>query len=221
MGRGVHLSQRAVICARSRHGGDTKQCQSDCQDTSEMRSEEHQVGKWMRAIARPSKQGVSTIDVQMRPQAAPPANADSKEKSLRHIHSIQHTGYTLAGNLDGCTTDVQSAAPPMHDESQHSRGQTPNPYKDIWGCCQECKSRPSGMCPSGCTIWERTWVGPQRSRQTRRPPSSPELRREVCPGYAAHNPTGCTYERVRANTRPCKLTLQTTVIRSETSRWMQ
>jgi len=68
--------------------------------------------------------------------------------------------------------------------------ETPNLYKDIRGSSREHTGRPSSLRPSGCTIWEWALVGSQRSRQARRPPTSPQSTSQVHPGRAAHNPKG-------------------------------
>jgi len=73
----------------------------------------------------------------------------------------------LAGRLDGRAPDVQGATQPMHKESQRSRSQTQNPYKDKQGRPWQRESRPNSLRPNGRTIWERTLVGYQRSRQAR------------------------------------------------------
>ena len=77
------------------------------------------------------------------------------------------------------------------------------------------------LCPSSRTIWERALVGSQRSRQARRPPTPPQSTSQIRPGRAAHDPMGGINERVRAHTRTCNRRLQTTTIRSETSKRMQ
>jgi len=59
-------------------------------------------------------------------------------------------------------------------------------------------------------------VGPQGSRQARRPPTPPQSTSQVDPGRAARDPARCTNERVRAYTGAGDLRLQTTAIRSET-----
>jgi len=74
-----------------------------------MRSKEHRVGKLTRARVRYSKDGSSAIYTQARPQETPPAKADSEDKGLERVHTVQQTGDTLAGRLDGCTPDVQGA----------------------------------------------------------------------------------------------------------------
>jgi len=57
-------------------------------------------------------------------------------------------------------------------------------------------------------------VGPQGCRQGSRPPTPPQSTRQIHPGRAAHDPEGCTNERVRAYTCAGNLGLQTTVIPS-------
>jgi len=81
--------------------------------------------------------------------------------------------------------------------------------------------RPSGVSPSGHTIWKRALVGSQRSRQARRPPTPPQSPRKVHPGYAANDPSCRTNERVGAYTSASNLRLQKTAIHSETSKHMQ
>ena len=109
----------------------------------------------------------------------------------------------------------------MHEESQGSRSETPNPYRDIQGSTIECKGRPSTLRPSGRTIWERALVAPQRSKQARQPPTSPQSTSQVGPGHAAHIAKGSINEGVRAHTRACDLRLQTTMSHSEAGKCMQ
>jgi len=109
----------------------------------------------------------------------------------------------------------------MHEEGHGSRSYTPNSYQDIRRCSGERKGRPGGVRPSGRTLWERALVGPQRSRQVRRPPTPPQSTSQVHPGRAADDPTGRTNERVRAHTGAGNLRCQTAVIHSETSKRMQ
>ena len=109
----------------------------------------------------------------------------------------------------------------MHEASQGSRSETSNPHIDIQSSTTQRKGRPSSLRPSGRTIWERSLVGSQRSRQASRPPTSPPSASQVRPGSAAHIPKGGINDGVRAHTRPCDLRLQTTTICSEASKCMQ
>jgi len=109
MGRRVCVSLRIVFCRRSRLGGDWKRCQPGRHDTSEMRTQEHRVGKQTRATVRHCKNGGSTIHTQTRPQETPPAKTDSKDKGRRRFHTIQQPGDMLARCLDGHAPDAQGA----------------------------------------------------------------------------------------------------------------
>jgi len=109
----------------------------------------------------------------------------------------------------------------MHEKTQGSRSDTPNPHNDIRSSTRKYMGRPSSLRPSGRTIWERALVGSQTSRLVRRPPTSPQSASQVRPGSAAHNPKGGINNRVRAHTRACDLRLQTTMICSEASKYMQ
>ena len=159
--------------------------------------------------------------MQTGPQETAPAETDSKDKIREWDHRIQHTGDTLARCPDGHTPNVSRAAQPSHEEGQGSRSRTPNPYQDIRHCSGERNGCPSVMSPSGHTIWERALVGPQRSRQPRRPPTPPQSTSQVHPGLADDDPAGRTNKRVRAHTISCDIRLQTTAIHSESSKRMQ
>ena len=148
------------------------------------------------------KNGGGTIHAQARPQKSPPAEDDSKDKSLRRVYTIQQRGDTPAGCLDGDAPDVQGAPRPMHEESQGSPSQTPNSYKDIRGCSGECESHPNCLCPSGRTIWERALLGSQRSRQTKRPSNSLKSTSQIRSGGAAHDPTGALMREAELTPTP-------------------
>ena len=77
------------------------------------------------------------------------------------------------------------------------------------------------MRPSCRTVWERTVVGSQQSRQTRRSPTSPQSTSQIYPGRATHDPTGGTNERLRAYTRASNLRVQTAAFCSEASKRVQ
>jgi len=207
MGRRVHLRQRAVFCGRSRLGGDWKQCQSDAHDTQKMRREEHRLGKYTRATVRYGEYGSGTVYLQTRPQETPPAKANRIDKSCEQIHAVQQRGDALGRRLDRRAPDVQGAPQPMHEESQISRSETPNPHKDIPSSTRERKGHPSSLRSSGRTLRERALVGTQRNREARRPPASPRLTSQVRPGGTAQNPEGGTNEGVSAHISDSNLRL--------------
>jgi len=63
------------------------------------------VGEQTRATVRHCEDGGSAVHVQTGPQETPPAKTDSKDNSRKRVHINQRTGYTLAGRLDGDTSD--------------------------------------------------------------------------------------------------------------------
>jgi hypothetical protein len=140
------------------------------------------------------------IHAQRRPQETPPAKTDSKDNSRKRVHMVQCTGDTMAGRVVGCTSDLDGAPQPMHEDSQGSRGQAPNPHQGIQRCSWERKCRSSGVRPSDRTIRNGALVGSQGSRYARRPPTPPQSTSQIHPGRADHDPAGCTNERVRAYT---------------------
>ena len=71
-----------------------------------MRSKEHRVGKQTRATVRHGKDGGGAVHAQTGPQETPPAKADSKDKSWERVDTIQRTGDTLAGRLDGRASNI-------------------------------------------------------------------------------------------------------------------
>jgi len=80
------------------------------------------VGKWRGATGRHCKDRGGVGHAQTGPQEAPPAESDSRDKSWKRDHTIQHSGDTQAGRLDGRTSNVQRVAQPMHEEGQCSTG---------------------------------------------------------------------------------------------------
>jgi len=86
-----------------------------------MRSKEHIVGKQARATVRKFKDEGGLLHAQTRPQETPTAKAASKDKSRQWGHTIQYTGDMLAGYQHGCTSDIQGAPQPLHEESHGSR----------------------------------------------------------------------------------------------------
>ena len=155
------------------------------------------------------------------PQEPPPAKTDSTDHSWQRVDTVQYTADTFTGRWDGPTSNVQGAAPPMHEESKDSRSETVNHCHDIQHCSWECKGLPRGMRPSHRTVWVWALVGSQRSWQAQWPPTPPQSTTQVNPGCTAHNPTGCTYERVSTYTPTCNLRLRTAAFRSETNWPMQ
>jgi len=142
----------------------------------------------MRATVRYGKDGSSAVYAQARPQEIPPAEAHSEENGWERVHTVLQTGDTLPGRLDGRTPDVQGAPQPVHEENQGSRSETLSPHKDIRGSIRERKDRPSSLRPIVRTIRVRALVGSQRSRQARRPPTSPQSATQVRSGSVSHNP---------------------------------
>jgi len=106
----------------------------------------------------------------------------------------------------------------MHEECQGSRSQTPNPHKDVRGSTREGKGHPSGMRPSCRTVRERAVVGSQRTRQTRRSPTSPQSTSQIYPGRATHNPTRSVNKRLWAYTRARNLRIQSAALCGEASK---
>jgi len=109
----------------------------------------------------------------------------------------------------------------MHEESQGSKSEIPNPHKDIRGSTRKRKGCPSSLSPSGCTIWEQALDRSHRTRQARRAPTSPQSASQVCPASAAHYPKGGINVGIRAHTCACDLRLLTTTSRSEAGKRMQ
>jgi len=64
------------------------------------------VGKQMRATVRHATDGGGAVHEQTGLQETPPAKAHSKDKSRERVHTIQRTGNTLPGRLDGRTSNV-------------------------------------------------------------------------------------------------------------------
>jgi len=77
------------------------------------------------------------------------------------------------------------------------------------------------MRPGCHTMWERALVGSQRSRQARRPPTSPQSTSQIYLGRATNDPMGSINKRLRAYVRAHNPRTQTTALRSEASNRVQ
>jgi len=187
-----------IQCRWPQLGGCQKWCQPGHHDTCELRSRDCRVGNSTRATVWYCTPGSGTIYMQTRPKRTPHAKTNSKDMSWKWVHTIQQRGDTLAGSVNGRTSNVQGAAQPMNQETQGSRGNTQNHYQDIRHCPREYNSCPSGMSPSSCTRWEWSLVVSQRSKQTRWFLTPPQLTSHIHPLRTAHNPMVCTYDKVRA-----------------------
>jgi len=155
-------SWRAILCGWPQLGCHWTRCQPGHHNTWNMYSNDHQVGNLMSATVQHCTCKGSIFHAQLKPQETPPANTDSKVKSLKHVHKIQHTGNSLARHLRGCTSTVQGVAQLMHEVSQGSWWYNPNTDQDIRQCSSQCKGSWCGIHQSGRTIWEWALVGSQR-----------------------------------------------------------